>query len=301
MAINAWTVLLHNDYLGRRHPDAVVQNAFGDRYWYSLCPANPDVRVYAVALCADIADRYAIASLTLETPGWLPYRHGYHHEISQLGANPAVDLNLGLCFCRHCMSGAKQAGVDVVRVRERVVGWLTASFAASYDAPLAVAKGWMEADLLLDPEFAAFLRWRTSVVTSLVAEIRASTNEDVAVIVLPSVQQPTALCWIEGSDLAALSRVCDGLEICLYGGSWQSAVADASEVRRRVGQDVPLRGVLRPAPPDYPEEGGFAATVKALCDAGFEHLAFYNYGHMRLSQMEWIGRALSAQQPGTDE
>src|SRR5690606_29194398 len=41
--VEAWLVLLHNTPLGRRHPEAVARNAFGDPYWYSLCPANPDV------------------------------------------------------------------------------------------------------------------------------------------------------------------------------------------------------------------------------------------------------------------
>src|SRR5690606_27738025 len=80
LRVEAWMVLLHNTPLGRRHPDAVARNAFGDRYWYSLCPANPAVADYAVHLCCDLAEAYPVRGLVLETPGWLPYRHGYHHE-----------------------------------------------------------------------------------------------------------------------------------------------------------------------------------------------------------------------------
>ena len=50
VSANAWLVLAHNTRLGMAHPDATVKNAFGDSYAYSLCPANPDVRAYAVAL-----------------------------------------------------------------------------------------------------------------------------------------------------------------------------------------------------------------------------------------------------------
>ena len=37
----AWTVLCHNDYLGALAPDCCVENAFGDRYTYALCPSHP--------------------------------------------------------------------------------------------------------------------------------------------------------------------------------------------------------------------------------------------------------------------
>ena len=36
------------------------QNAFGDRYIYSLCPSAPEVREYAVALCKDVTDNYPV-------------------------------------------------------------------------------------------------------------------------------------------------------------------------------------------------------------------------------------------------
>ncbi len=59
-----------------------ARNAFGDPYPYSLCPAHPAVRDYVVNLCADLANRYDLAGLALETPGWLPFDHGFHHEFA---------------------------------------------------------------------------------------------------------------------------------------------------------------------------------------------------------------------------
>jgi hypothetical protein len=46
LPVEAWIVLTHNLALGRRHPDLVVRNAFGDTYPYGLCPAADDVREY---------------------------------------------------------------------------------------------------------------------------------------------------------------------------------------------------------------------------------------------------------------
>ena len=115
IGVTAWTVLMHNSRLGAAYPDAVVRNAFGDSYVHSLCPANPEVQDYAVALCADIADRYPVRGLVLEAPGWMPYRHGYHHEFALVGDNPWLDAHLGLCFCDHCVAGASRAGIDAGR------------------------------------------------------------------------------------------------------------------------------------------------------------------------------------------
>ncbi|MBN9000395.1 MAG: hypothetical protein J0H54_13705, partial [Rhizobiales bacterium] len=207
---------MHNTRLGRLNPEIVVRNAFGDPYWYSLCPSHPDARAFAVALCADIADRYPIRGLSLETPGWLPYQHGYHHEFALIGANPWLDFNLGLCFCDHCLAGARSAGIDAHGLKDRVAGRVRSYLAASMDTPPTIGRAWLEADLVQDAELGAFLRWRCDVVTSLVAEIRAAVRADAELFVIPSVQRPSAACWSEGSDLAALAVTADGVELCLY-------------------------------------------------------------------------------------
>ncbi|MEI9902879.1 MAG: hypothetical protein WDN06_02030 [Asticcacaulis sp.] len=98
LPVRAWTVLNHNSRLGFDHPEVTAQNAFGDRYPYSLCPAQPDVIEYAVTLCRDLSAGYDLTQLLLETPGWLTYSHGYHHEFAQSAAHPWLDAMLGLCF-----------------------------------------------------------------------------------------------------------------------------------------------------------------------------------------------------------
>ncbi len=296
IGVTAWTVLLHNTRLGTEYPDVVTRNAFGDPYRYSLCPSHPEVQDYAVALCADIADRYPVRGLSLETPGWLPYRHNYHHEFALVGANPWLDTHLGFCFCGHCLAGATQAGIDASALRNRVAGRVRAYLAAPMDTPTEMGRHWLDADLVADPDLATFLRWRCTVVTGLVARIRAEIRADAELFVIPSVQRPTAMSWIEGSSLPDLARAADGLELCLYEPGWQAAVADLEEVRRRVG-DRPLRCILRPGPPDAAEEGNFAHKVAEIATAGVGGMAFYNFGHLRRSHLGWIGRALPAAEP----
>ena len=63
LAVNAWLVPLHNTRLGQAYPDITVENAFGDRYVYSLCPSSPDAREYAIALCKDVTDNYPVLGM----------------------------------------------------------------------------------------------------------------------------------------------------------------------------------------------------------------------------------------------
>ena len=95
VAANAWMVLLHNSRLGALHPLSTVRNAFGDRYIYSLCPSAPDAREYAVALCKDVTDNYAVSGISIETPGFLPYAHGYHHEFAMVPPNTWLHAGSG--------------------------------------------------------------------------------------------------------------------------------------------------------------------------------------------------------------
>ena len=121
MAVNVWLVLLHNTRLGMAHPDAVVRNAFGDPYYYNLCPSAPDARAYAIGLAKDVTTSYPVGGISLEAPGFTPYAHGYHHEFALMKSNPWLENMLGLCFCDHCVTAAEKAGIDARRFKAEVV------------------------------------------------------------------------------------------------------------------------------------------------------------------------------------
>ena len=68
--------------------------------------------------------------------------------------------------------------------------------------------------------------------------------------------------------------------------------ADLFDIRRRIDKDVKLRGILRPSFPDLESKGDFLAAIAALRAGGVDELAFYNYGHLRRPNLQWIGDAL---------
>lgn len=292
MAVNVWLVLLHNTRLGSAHPESAVSNAFGDKYIYNLCPSAPASRAYALGLARDVTESYGVSGISLETPGFLPYAHGYHHEFALNASNRWLDGMLGLCFCDHCVKGAAKAGIDATRLKAQVARDVSDYLASDVDFPADMAEAFWHADGLCDDELGQFLRWRMSVVTSLIAEIRASVRKDVNVAVIPSVARPTGGAWYEGSDLKAQAEAAGIIEACFYEPGAGRVKADLFDVKRRLRGKGRLRGILRPAYPDLAQEVEFLAAVEALVAGGVTELAFYNWGHLRQTNMERIAKAM---------
>ena len=293
VATNAWLVLLHNSRLGDIHPQSTIRNAFGDRYVYSLCPSAPDVREYAVALCKDVTDNYSVTGLSLETPGFLPYAHGSHHEFAMLKPNKWLDARLGLCFCDHCVEHARAAGIDAGRLKTTMRAEIERYTAGNVDFPDDMAEAFWLSDVATDGLLSTFLKWRCDVVTSLVREIRAAVRADATIAIIPSVSRPTGGAWYEGSDLRALAKTTGIIEACFYEPSVERVRADIRDAQRRLDGVGRLRGILRPSFPDLQSRTDLVAAAQALCDAGISEIAFYNYGHLRRGNLAWIRDALA--------
>lgn len=292
IASNVWLVLLHNALLGTAHPLATVANAFGDRYIYSLCPSAPEARAYAVGLARDVTENYPVTGISLESPGFAPYVHGFHHEFALNQPNRWLDSQLGLCFCDHCLAGAKKAGIDSAALKVRVARDISDYLASDIDFPADMAEAFWLADTRSDGQLKAYLDWRCAVVTSLVAEIRGAVRNDATVAVIPSVARPTSGAWYEGSDLAALADAAGIIEACFYEPGAGRVRADVFDVKRRLDGRGKLRGILRPAYPDLDSKGEFLAAISGLIAGGVSELAFYNWGHVRRANLAWIADAM---------
>lgn len=292
MAVNAWLVLLHNTRLGTAHPDQVVRNAFGDPYFYNLCPSAPEARAYAIGLARDVTESYGVGGLSMESPGFTNFAHGFHHEFFLMKTNAWLENMLGLCFCDHCVAGAQRAGIDAERLKAGVAADIEAYLDSDVDYPADMAEAFWRADIAADGDLRRYFDYRSGVVTSLVAEIRAAVRDDVEIAVIPSVARPTGGCWYEGSDLQALAETTGFVEACFYEPSAERILADLFDIRRRMKGKGTLRGILRPAYPDIAGKAEFVAAVRALREGGVEDVAFYNWGHVRRTNLGWIRAAL---------
>jgi len=291
-AVNVWLVLLHNTRLGMANPQSVVHNAFGDPYFYNLCPSAPEARAYAIGLATDVSESYPISGLSLEAPGFTPYAHGYHHEFALIKPNLWLDNMLGLCFCDHCVAGAQSDGIDASRLKASVAADITAYLDSDIDIPDDMAEAFWRADIVQNGDLRRFLDWRNKTVTSLVAEIRAAVRPEVSISVIPSVARPTGGAWYEGSDLKELAKVTGIIEACFYEPSAMRVKSDLFDIKRRLQGTGKLQAILRPAHPDLADKGEFLAAVEALRQGGVEDLAFYNWGHLRRNNLNWIGEVL---------
>lgn len=282
LTVSGWTVGLHNTPLGQAHPDLVVHSAYGDPLWNSLCPAQPEVRRYLVSLCGDLAHNHPLAEVAIETPGWQAYRHGHHHEFELIDLTPRAQVLLGMCFCDACVAGAGQAGIDAAGLAQRTRDDLDHFFADCTEP---------HTDPLADPEWRAFLAWRADIVTDLVEEVRAAMPEQVGLAVIPTTQSPNSLCWIEGSDLAALAKIAR-LEIPAYQSGVPAILSDVAATKAAAGPDASLGYILRPTYPNLPSAGDVRTVVREISATGAASISFYNYGHLRLSSLDWIKSAI---------
>ena len=190
------------------------------------------------------------------------------------------------------MAAAEQAGIDAQRLKAQVATDVSAYLDSDIDFPDDMADAFWTADLTVDDDLRRYIGFRASVVTSLVAEIRAAVRKDVAIAVIPSVARPTGGAWYEGTDLKALAKIAGCIEACFYEPSAMRVKADLFDLKRRLNGTGKLRGILRPAYPDLSSRGEFLAAVAALRDGGVTELAFYNWGHLRRANLGWIADAL---------
>jgi hypothetical protein len=284
---SCWTVCLHNTRLGMLHPAHVARNAFGDPNWFSLCPASPEARRYARTLAKDISENYRPDVIELETPSYMGFTHGYHHEKDGVGLTPEEDFFLSICFCDHCLARAAQAGVD----GEAAKRWVAEQISVALDRerpertfPDFPAKG-IAAFEAIEPLF-AFLEWRDSVVTSLVGEIRQEAHPDTKVIAVSD-----AATWYAALDLPEVAKACDGVLLCLYGEPVAAVAAAVTGMRRAIGPEKFLGAGLRLFHPELSGPGELAEASRAAVAAGADAVNYYNYGLVPSKRLKWIAEA----------
>lgn len=121
LEVHAWVVLTHNSRLAQAHPAHAVRNAYGDRYGWALCAAQPAVRDYAARLAAEAAAQPGTSGVELEACGWYGREHLHAHDkTTGIPFREAASYLLSLCFCPTCADGYANHGVDSARVRDAV-------------------------------------------------------------------------------------------------------------------------------------------------------------------------------------
>jgi hypothetical protein len=218
LEVHTWVVLAHNSRLGAEHPDTSVVNAYGDRYPWAPCIAQPATRAYLVDLAAEAAVRPGARGTELESLGWYGLQHLHAHDkTAGVPLGDAGQYLMALCFCPTCREGYGAQGLDA--------GELAAAVRVALE-PLwqgtVADEGWAGVEKLLGESNAAATRaWRDRTARTLqeaaVAAVRAAAPEGFQVL-LHADPVTYHVGANPGVDPAHILSVADGVVVPCAGG-----------------------------------------------------------------------------------
>lgn len=296
LATSAWTVILHNSRLAEARPDLAPQTALGDRLLHMLCPANPAVQAYAVALTCDIARR-GPSVIHLESMTYLPFDHGGHHERVMLPLSPLERRMLGVCFCGACLEAADAGGVDGEGVRSAVERHLRRVLAGP-----ASALG--DPDPSLVSMLDDYLATRRTMIAGFVERVARRVRSEAPGVEVAAIDvsgyfasldahaRSVDVAARDGFDLGRLAGSVDRVSVTAYFSDLNRYRRELADYVEALGDPSILEVIFRPGPPDCGSSGDLRLRLQVARDAGVRHLAFYNYGMLRLEALDWIRAAL---------
>jgi hypothetical protein len=171
-------VLTHNSRLAQSHPEHAVRNAYGDRYGWALCAAQPEVRTYAATLAAEAAARPGTSGVELEACGWYGCEHLHAHDKTDgVRFGRAGAYLLSLCFCGTCAGGYARYDVDPRYLRKAVTEALEPLWHPGADPAVKDGDGWETVRDLLGPDLSeATLAYRVAAARRLRQEVIAAVR-----------------------------------------------------------------------------------------------------------------------------
>lgn len=285
--VSCWTVCLHNTRLGTFHPGHVMRTAHGDPHLYALCPSSPAAREYAAGLVAEISETYAPDRIEIETPDFMGFAHGFHHEKDGLGLRPEDEFLLGLCFCDHCRASAGAEGVPFEAARREVVALLDAAFARDLPAPPRDGFPARGADAFADcPALHAYLLWRPRQVAGLLARLKTACRAPTRLLLIDWEGS-----WAGGVDPGLCLPHLDGVILCAYVAPPERIGPLLGSLRARMATGQALVAGFQLFHPNLADADDLVARVGATSGLA-DGLNFYNLGLVPPARLRWIAAAL---------
>jgi hypothetical protein len=282
LQVVAWTIFLHNSYLAGGHPQFAQITCTGDRLDHQLCPMQPQVRKYALALAADICSASDVDVLECEGLSFGGFGHTHYHPKIGLDLGSGGRFLFSLCFCNACMAEAEAANIDVVAIRAKALEATETIFESG--EPNHEKAG----DLIAaDPELAAFARLRDASVTELVRSVVNAAQKPVRILAMGD-RHTTAL------DIAEVAPFVDSVEYLCYSPDPERLRHTIVTAEEETGSATKVGVGLQAYPPASPDSAtlGKSVEVARICGAGL--ISFYNYGIMPKRNLSWIAQSLGS-------
>jgi hypothetical protein len=285
--VHAWVVLAHNSRLGAERPDTSVVNAYGDRYPWAPCIAQPATRAYLVDLAAEAAVRPGAKGTELESLGWYGLAHLHAHDkTAGVGLGEAGQYLMSLCFCPSCRDGYGRQGLDAGELAADVRRALEPLW-RGHGTPDG---GWAAVEKLLGARAAAGTRaWRDGVARSLqedaVAAVRAQAPDGFRILL--HADPASYHCGANaGVDPAHILAVADGVIVPCTGGA-ELAAPFAAQGRGVVAANLTVVAGMGGSP------ATLAADARHAAELGANELRLYHVGLASDSDLKLIAEGLS--------
>jgi hypothetical protein len=287
--VHTWVVLAHNSRLGAEHPDTSVVNAYGDRYPWAPCIAQPATRAYLVDLAAEAAVRPGARGTELESLGWYGFQHLHAHDkTGGVALGDAGMYLMALCFCPACREGYGRQGLDADTLAAAVREALEPLWRGAPDDG-----GWAGVEKLLGEENAAATRaWRDETARTLqeaaVTAVRAAAPEGFQVL-LHADPVTYHVGANPGVDPAHILTVADGVVVPCAGGP--GPLTPFAEQRRAGAVVAANLGVVSGM---GGSPGTLAADAGRARELGATELRLYHAGLASDGDLEAVREALAA-------
>ncbi|MFC9286062.1 hypothetical protein, partial [Streptomyces sp. NPDC057052] len=301
LEVHSWVVLAHNSRLGAEHPATSVVNAYGDRYPWAPCIAQPATRAYLVDLAAEAAVRPGAAGTELESLGWYGLQHLHAHDkTGGVGLGEAGQYLMSLCFCPACRAGYGDLGLDadelaaaVRTALEPVWQGLPDDGGAARPGEAGTGGGWAGVEKLLGAEPAAATRaWRDGTARSLqeeaVAAVRAAAPEGFQVL-LHADPVSYHVGANPGVDPAHILSVADGVVVpCTGGPALLGPFARQRREKAVIAANLTVVSGMGGSP------GTLAADAAHARELGATELRLYHAGLASDADLEAVREGLGA-------
>ncbi len=299
MRLTAWSLGLHNSFIGSNYPHTAVVNVFGDLDQTSLCPANEDVRKLFIDMYTDISENYEFDHILIESMEFMPFRHGYHHEVIGVPVSATEDFFMSLSFSPDLCQKAREAGIDIDAIKIFARGLLEDGFADPF-APKRELN-WGEIESAVGGQMKSFLDLREELVGSLLKDVSkqivSHSSAKVSVLDFGPLYPlgPRDVSWQSGANLEVIASCAAEIHPTFY-------FNDAQVFKQKVDQYVGLLNKLPqsvdmvPAVRAVLPQVGSLDELKNQIDYLKPHskgMTYYNYGFMAYKTLDWISEAIS--------
>jgi len=263
----AWVVLCHNDALGSGAPELCVENAFGEKYSYALCPARERVQEYCVEMCRQAAAVEGVSGLDIEALSWMGYEHQGLHEKRGVPLSKEAVWWLSICCCEACRAGTGDLRAEIAG---RVRAWLDDPWSA------------------VEAGFDEVAEWRAGVQRRLLARIREETAG--ARLNLRVAQERQ---WSGGKSTLSFGEaagLADEVTVTYFGSSTEGMESGLARLPGK--RALPVNGGFVFPGPDCGSADDVAKRLALLGRAGLDGWGFYGYGMAARPHWAWLRQAL---------